>query len=72
MDVMQKAARIAELLRTKQDAEAEIHSLISGEPQKQRAVQKCSSCGQEGHTARTCTVNATGSKTAVNEPARPT
>jgi hypothetical protein len=60
MDMMQKAERIAELLKVRKDTDAEMKTLIDGgdiaalAPAKGRAPQKCSVCDEEGHTARTC------------------
>lgn len=54
MDRHEKAAKIAELSKTIKESEAELDALLGGAEVKIRAPQKCSKCGAEGHTARTC------------------
>jgi hypothetical protein len=50
-----KVERINSLVQTIEDAEAKLNAELGGETVKQRAPQKCSKCGVEGHTARNCT-----------------
>jgi len=44
--------RIRELLDKRDEIDQELQSLVTGT--KERKVQRCSKCGEEGHTARTC------------------
>ncbi len=48
-----KFARIKELLQLKEATDTELNALIEGGAVVKRTV-KCSKCGKEGHTARTC------------------
>jgi hypothetical protein len=44
------------LIETIRNAETELEIIMAeSEPSKKRSPQKCSNCGGEGHTARTCT-----------------
>jgi Zinc knuckle len=49
-----RLARIKELIEQKEAIDSELESLIAGESVKIRKTKTCSSCGTEGHTARTC------------------
>lgn len=56
-----KVVRVNELVREIKDKEDELAALFGGTAPKQRAVQRCSKCGAEGHTARTCEHQQEGS-----------
>src|ERR1700730_16808952 len=44
------------LVETIRNAKADLEIIMAdSEPAKKRSPQKCSNCGGEGHTARTCT-----------------
>lgn len=47
-----KLLRIKELIETKERVDAELEEMLGGATV--RKTVKCSKCGQEGHTARTC------------------
>jgi hypothetical protein len=49
-----KINRLIELRDIRDKANAEIAAIFGGETKERKAV-KCSNCGTEGHTARTCT-----------------
>jgi hypothetical protein len=49
-----RLTRIKQLIEQKEAIDAELESLIAGAPLKERKARTCNSCGQEGHTARTC------------------
>lgn len=61
--MLSSADRIKELIAKKEkltgdlaNVDEELAQLVGGmEPAAARKVQKCSKCGQEGHTKRTCT-----------------
>jgi len=44
--------RVRELLNKRDEIEAELAAIFTGT--KERKAQRCSKCGEEGHTARTC------------------
>ena len=44
--------RIRQLLDRRDEIDRELVELVSGQAKK---AVKCSTCGEEGHTARTCT-----------------
>jgi hypothetical protein len=46
--------RLVELRDIRDKANAEIESILGGGTPKERKPVKCSKCGNEGHTARTC------------------
>lgn len=51
----ERLTRIKDLIETKQRVDAELEELIGGSLEKRkRTPQKCSTCEQEGHTARNC------------------
>jgi hypothetical protein len=51
----ERLTRIKDLIETKERVDAELEELIGGSLEKRkRSPQKCSSCEQEGHTARNC------------------
>ena len=45
--------RVRELLNRRDDIDLELQALFTAS--KERRPQKCGKCGEEGHTARTCT-----------------
>jgi hypothetical protein len=52
MSYQKKVERVNELVREIKERETELESIFGGE--KQRAPQKCGSCGETGHTKATC------------------
>jgi hypothetical protein len=55
--------RLIELKRIRDEAQAGIEAILGGVAEKKgRSPQKCSKCGEEGHTARTCAKQANGSE----------
>jgi hypothetical protein len=51
----ERLLKIHTLIGIIKDTEAELElTLADSEPAKKRSPQKCSNCGGEGHTARTC------------------
>lgn len=53
-----KINRLIELRDIRDKASAEIAAILGGGEPKERKPVKCSNCGVEGHTARTCKVPA--------------
>jgi hypothetical protein len=52
----ERLLKIHPLIETIRNAEEELEKIMAEtEPSKKRSPQKCSNCGGEGHTARTCT-----------------
>ncbi|GGI29842.1 hypothetical protein [Bradyrhizobium guangdongense] len=49
---VEKAKR---LIEEREEIDRQLVAIFSGGASKARAAQKCSKCGKEGHTARTCT-----------------
>jgi hypothetical protein len=49
-----KLVRIKELIEQKEAIDSELEKLIAGMPLTARKPKVCKTCGQEGHTARTC------------------
>jgi hypothetical protein len=49
-----RLTRIKELIEQKEAIDSELDSLIAGGSVKIRKPKTCTSCGAEGHTARTC------------------
>lgn len=49
----ERLTRIRTLIDEIENRESELNSLMAGG--NSRRPQKCSKCGQEGHSARTCT-----------------
>lgn len=49
-------AKLRKLLDDRDAIDAEIASTVNGDApaKRERAPQKCSKCGEEGHSARTC------------------
>jgi hypothetical protein len=52
-----KAAR--ELIAQRDEIDRQLEQLLSGSVPSARRAQRCSKCGQEGHSARTCNNPAT-------------
>jgi Zinc knuckle len=52
-----KLARIRDLIDQKEKIDAELESILGGPLPKMRKPQTCSKCGEQGHTARSCTTN---------------
>jgi hypothetical protein len=52
-----RLSRIKQLIELKEQTDAELETLIGGGSYERRKV-KCSVCGIEGHTARTCPTRA--------------
>jgi hypothetical protein len=50
----QSFARIRELINQMEAVENELGQLVTGSV-KERRPQRCGKCGEEGHSARTCT-----------------
>ena len=48
-----RLTRIKQLIELKEQTDAELETLIGGGSYERRKM-KCSVCGMEGHTARTC------------------
>jgi hypothetical protein len=49
----ERLTRIKQLIEQKEQTDAELEALISGGTYERKKT-KCSRCGGEGHTARTC------------------
>jgi hypothetical protein len=45
--------KLKALIAKREEIDAEIIEAVGGK--KERAAKKCGTCGQEGHTSRTCT-----------------
>jgi hypothetical protein len=55
IELDERLLRIKDLIETKQRVDTELEELIGGSVEKKkRSPQKCSTCDQEGHTARNC------------------
>lgn len=52
MNLDDKIARAKELISKREEIDAELSQLMSGQITKR--VQRCSICNAEGHSARTC------------------
>lgn len=50
--------RIRELLDQRDKLDDELRSLVTGNGSKERKAQTCSTCGEAGHSARTCPTKA--------------
>ena len=46
--------RIRDLIVQKEQIDTELEALIGGSPVKESKPRACSTCGQEGHTSRSC------------------
>ena len=53
MDIDGKILKVKELIAKREEIDAELASLF-GTTAPPRKVQKCTTCGEPGHTARTC------------------
>lgn len=51
-------AKAKELIEQREEIDRQLAALFSGG--KARSGHKCSKCGKEGHSARTCTEKETG------------
>ena len=52
MELDQKIALTKDLIRKREEIDEQLTALLTGETKKKQV--KCSSCGDAGHTARTC------------------
>ena len=48
-------AKAKKLIEEREETDHQLAAIFGGGSAKQRAAQKCSKCGKEGHSARTCT-----------------
>lgn len=46
--------RIKELIEIKERTDSELESLIAGAPIKEAKPRVCGTCGEQGHTSRSC------------------
>jgi hypothetical protein len=53
MDIDNQIARVKELIAKREEIDAELSAMFGVAP-KGRKSQRCSTCNEEGHTARTC------------------
>jgi len=69
MEIDAKIARVKDVIAKREEIDAELASLF-GLTAPQRKLQKCASCGEPGHTARTCRkdANGTGNPGIVENP----
>jgi zinc knuckle protein len=49
-----RLTRIRDLIAQKEQIDSELEGLIAGAPIKEKKPRACSTCGQEGHTSRSC------------------
>jgi hypothetical protein len=61
MDLSERIALTKGLIRKREEIDEQLTALLCGEVKK-KAV-KCSSCGETGHTARSCPTRATSETT---------
>jgi len=67
MEIDARITRVKDLIAKREEIDAELASLF-GLTIGSRKPQKCASCGEPGHTARTCKTDSTGaSNTAAME-----
>ena len=59
MDIDTQIARVKDLITKREEIDAELSGLL-GVTARPRKVQRCSTCTEEGHTARTCPQKTTG------------
>ncbi|MCC8977579.1 hypothetical protein [Bradyrhizobium acaciae] len=52
-------AKAKELIEQREEIDRQLVAIFCGGLTKQRVAQKCSKCGKEGHSARTCTEKET-------------
>jgi hypothetical protein len=59
MEIDARISRVKDLISKREEIDAELAALfgITAPPRK---LQKCTSCGEPGHTARTCRKNTNG------------
>ena len=60
----ERLTRIKQLIELKEQTDAELETLIGGGTYERKKM-KCSGCGVEGHTARTCPRKGEVSTTAI-------
>ena len=53
MDIETQIARVKDLITKREEIDAELSGILGVTP-KARKSQRCSTCSEEGHTARTC------------------
>jgi hypothetical protein len=53
-DIDHQIARVKDLIAKREEIDAELSAMFGVTP-KARKPQRCSICGEEGHSARTCT-----------------
>jgi len=53
MEIDSKIARVKELIAKREEIDTELGELLGGTI-RERRTQKCSTCGEPGHRARTC------------------
>ena len=53
-DIDHQIARVKDLIAKREEIDAELSAMLGATP-KARKPQRCSTCGEEGHSARTCT-----------------
>jgi hypothetical protein len=53
MDIDTQIARVKDLITKREEIDAELSGILGVTP-KPRKLQRCSTCNEEGHTARTC------------------
>jgi hypothetical protein len=53
MDIETQIARVKDLITRREEIDAELSGILGVTP-KARKSQRCSTCNEEGHTARTC------------------
>jgi hypothetical protein len=61
MELSERIALTKDLIRKREEIDEQLTALLCGEVKK-KAV-KCSSCGEAGHTARSCPARATSERT---------
>jgi hypothetical protein len=55
MEIDETIARVKQLVAQREQIDLELSAIFAGASPPRRKAQTCSKCGQEGHTARTCT-----------------
>lgn len=61
MELDDKIALTKDLIRRREEIDEALTALLSGEVKKKPV--KCSTCGESGHTARTCPTRPTAEQT---------
>ena len=54
MELDDTIARVKQLIAQREQIDAELVALFAGASPSKRKIQTCSTCGQEGHSSRTC------------------